>query len=71
MTDLDYKIKTKIVTLNAFSIPGYNLPTFQRATMKYINTIFGDSKQKILMFSHFEGDMEDVAKITKSIIRIS
>lgn len=30
------KVKSRVVQLHAFSLPGYNLPTFSRATLKTV-----------------------------------
>mgnify|MGYP001789088378 CR=1 FL=1 len=58
------KIKTTQVKLNAFSLSGYCLPTFQNARLKTVKiSIF--KTVKYLMFTHYLKGEE-----IKSIIRV-
>lgn len=60
------KIVTETVNLHAFSLDGFILPTFQRATLKYVKKGCRKSKWKVLKFIYYR-NMEDLENSVESV----
>jgi hypothetical protein len=59
-------VSSKTINLHAFSLYPYNLPTFQKATLKVLNRGWFRKKIKWLMFYRYDNNMN----LIKDYIRI-
>jgi hypothetical protein len=61
-------MKSKIVNLNSFSLPGFILPTFQKAKLRTIGKWW--YKKQWLLFSYYEHKDISTCELKRKIIRI-
>ncbi len=52
------KIKTEQINLHAFSLPGFLLPTFQKATLKSLSGFYIKKPWKILKFKCWQKESD-------------
>lgn len=63
------KIISEEVTIHAFSVPGYILPTFQKAKMKSVKGWF--KSRHLLRFSYFEKEGDSIELLKETIIEVT